>query len=132
MALEWTENLAVGIDNIDNQHKILFEKVNQLLDACSAGQGKTVIIDTLDFLRDYTKEHFGDEEKYMLSINYPDYDSHKKLHIEFIEELEKVNNEYIESGNKLLLTLTINSLVVKLLTNHISIEDKKIGNFANK
>lgn len=132
MALEWTENLAVGIDNIDNQHKILFEKVNQLLDACSAGQGKTVIIDTLDFLRDYTKEHFGDEEKYMLSINYPEYDNQKKLHTTFINELEKINDEYNESGNKLLLTLSINSMVVKWLTNHISIEDKKIGKFVNK
>lgn len=132
MAIEFTDSLAVGLDNIDDQHKVLFEKVNTLLEACSAGQGKTVILDTLEFLRDYTKEHFGDEEKYMLSINYPEYDNQKKLHTTFINELEKINDEYNESGNKLLLTLSINSMVVKWLTNHISIEDKKIGKFVNK
>lgn len=129
MAIEWTENLAVGVENIDEQHKVLFEKVNELLEACSLGQGKTVIGDTIIFLGEYTKKHFNDEEKYMLSINYPEYNKQKELHTNFISELEKINNDYMETGNKLLLTISVNSMVVKWLTYHISIEDKKIGEF---
>ncbi|NMB13591.1 MAG: hemerythrin, partial [Firmicutes bacterium] len=31
MAIEWTPALAVGVDKIDQQHRMLFQKVNELI-----------------------------------------------------------------------------------------------------
>lgn len=130
MAIEWTPDLAVGVDKIDEQHKMLYEEVNKLFEACRHGQAKEVIGDMLSFLKEYTQKHFKDEEKYMQSIDYPGYLKHKKLHDNFILELEKINNEYSQSGNSLVIIVSVNSMIVNWLNYHIFIEDKKIGRFA--
>lgn len=131
MAIEWTPNLTVGISSIDQQHKTLFDKANQLFDAGKSGKTKEYISEMLDFLDQYTKQHFQSEETYMLSIGYPGYEDQKKLHAGFINALEKLKKEYRESGSNLLVILNANQMVVDWLMKHISIEDKKIGIYAN-
>ena len=36
--MEWTNNLATGVPEIDNQHKEIFNRVNKLSAACSEGK----------------------------------------------------------------------------------------------
>lgn len=129
MALGWTENLSVGVDLIDSQHKIWFEKADQLFEAGKSGKAKEFISQMLDFLDDYTKKHFSDEEKYMLSINYPEYETQKNLHTGFINELAKLKKEFEESGGNIVVIINANQMVVNWLTKHISNEDKKIGHY---
>jgi len=38
MAIEWTNDLATGVSEIDYQHKELFRRINSLLDACREGK----------------------------------------------------------------------------------------------
>lgn len=127
MALSWTEDLSVGVELIDDQHKIWFDKADQLFEAGKKGQAKEFIGQMLDFLDDYTRKHFSDEEKYMQSIKYPEYDRQKSLHTAFIGELQKLKNAFNESGGNILVILNANQMVVDWLTKHISNEDKKIG-----
>ena len=126
----WTESLSVGVAAIDEQHKVWFEKANQLFEAGQKGQARAFIAQMLDFLDDYTKQHFRDEEKYMLEINYPEYDRQKQLHDGFIKELEKLKKSYEESGGNITVIVSANKMVVGWLTNHILKEDKKIGIYA--
>ena len=56
----------------------------------------------LDFLDDYTKQHFRDEEAYMAKINYPDLEQQKTAHKKFVEELSKLKQEYQQSGGNIL------------------------------
>jgi len=130
MAIQWTENLSVGVDSIDQQHKIWFEKANQLFEAGRKGQAKEYISEMLDFLDEYTKMHFKDEEKYMLEINYPEYDEQKRAHDGFIEQLAKLKESYSQSGGNVAVIVNANQMVVKWLTNHILQLDKKIGTYA--
>lgn len=131
MAIEWTTNLAVGVESIDQQHKTLFDKANQLFEAGKNNRTKEFISEMLDFLDDYTKQHFGSEEAYMRSINYPNYNDQKKMHTDFIDALSKLKKDYQESGGNILVILNANQMVVDWLLKHISIEDKKIGTYAN-
>ncbi|HWQ77224.1 MAG TPA: bacteriohemerythrin [Anaerovoracaceae bacterium] len=131
MAIEWTPNLSVGINSIDQQHKTLFDKANQLFEAGKNNRSKEFIAEMLEFLDAYTKQHFQEEETYMRSISYPGYDDQKKLHTGFIAALGRLKNEYRESGGNILVILNANQMVVDWLLKHISIEDKKIGAFAN-
>ncbi|MBR0600360.1 bacteriohemerythrin [Sinanaerobacter chloroacetimidivorans] len=131
MAVEWTDNLAVGVGVIDDQHKTLFDKANQLFEAGKNNKSKEFISEMLDFLDKYTKQHFRDEESYMKSINYPGYEDQKKLHANFIMELDKLKKEYSASGGNIIVILNANQMVVDWLLKHISIEDKKIGIYAN-
>lgn len=130
MAIEWTPNLAVGIESIDQQHKTLFEKANQLFEAGKNSRAKEFIAEMLEFLDQYTKQHFQSEEAYMRSIGYPEYENQKKLHAGFIAALERLKKEYQESGGNILLILNANQMVVDWLLKHISVEDKKIGVFS--
>jgi len=60
MPFEWTQNLSIGVAEIDNQHKELFKRINNLLDAISQGKGKQELFAVLEFLEDYSKFHFAD------------------------------------------------------------------------
>ncbi len=127
MAVGWTDDLSVGVNLVDEQHKIWFEKAGQLFEAGKNGQAKEFVGQMLDFLDDYTKKHFKDEEKYMLSIKYPEYDRQKSLHTAFIGELDKLKKEFRESGGNIVVVLNANQMVIDWLVKHISNEDKKIG-----
>lgn len=128
--MPWTPNLSVGVKMIDDQHKMWFEKAEKLFDAGKNHQAKEYIGELLTFLDDYTKKHFADEEKYMLSIHYPEYEAQKKAHTAFIAELAKLRNDFDTSGGSLMVILNANQMVVDWLTKHISNMDKKIGEFA--
>jgi len=130
MAIEWTPNLAVGVSSIDQQHKTLFDKANQLFEAGRNNRTKDFISEMLDFLDDYTKQHFRSEEVYMKSIGYPGYEDQKKMHADFIVSLSKLKSDYQESGGNILVILNANQIVADWLLKHVSIEDKKIGAYA--
>jgi hemerythrin len=132
MAIEWMPSLSVGVNSIDQQHKTLFEKANQLFEAGKNNKSKEFIAEMLDFLDDYTKQHFHSEEVYMKSIGYPAYEEQKKMHTAFIDSLAKLKKEFQESGGNILVILNANQMVVDWLLKHVSVEDKKIGDYANR
>jgi hemerythrin len=127
LAIKWTPDLSVGVESIDAQHKIWFEKVDQLFQAGKSGKAKEVISEMLDFLDDYTKMHFNDEEKYMKEINYPDLDKQIKAHRKFEGDLAKLKKDFQESGYNIALVINANQMIVDWLTRHISTMDKQIG-----
>ena len=63
MKYELTKDLETGNAIIDSEHRQLFSAVNQLMDACSSGQGRAKIEPTLRFLLDYVDKHFAHEEQ---------------------------------------------------------------------
>jgi len=128
--MPWTPDLSVGVEQIDEQHKEWFKKAEALFEAGKNHQAKEYVGELLNFLSDYTKKHFADEEKYMLSIDYPDYPAQKKAHTTFIEQLTKLRADYDASGGSLMVILNANQMVINWLTQHISNMDKKIGQFA--
>ena len=128
--MPWTPNLSVGVASIDGQHKILFEKADKLFGAGKNRQAKEYIGELLDFLEDYTKKHFSDEENYMRSINYPGYADQKKAHDSFTSRLAKLQSDYKASGGDLLVILNANQLVYEWLMQHISHMDRKLGEFS--
>lgn len=130
MAIEWNPNLSVGVKDIDDQHKIWFEKANGLFESGKEGRAKEHIKEMLDFLDDYTKYHFKHEEAYMEKIKYPEIDAQKKAHESFINDLAKLKADYDQSGGNILVILNANKMVINWLTNHIKTMDKKIGDFA--
>ena len=128
--MPWTTNLSVGVQTIDEQHKTWFEKAEKLFEAGKNRQAAEYIGELLDFLEDYTKKHFADEEKYIQSIGYPGIYEQKVAHTAFIEQLSTLKKDFKASGSNLLVILNANRMVLGWLTKHISTMDKKIGEFA--
>ena len=129
--MPWRPSLSVGVELIDEQHKTWFEKAEKLFDEGKKGNAQEYIGELLDFLTDYTKMHFADEEKYMEEIEYPQYEEQKKAHSNFIMKLDELKNDYNSSGGNVTVIVSANRMVIDWLTRHISTMDKKIGEYAN-
>ena len=96
MRAEFDETLVTGNEMIDDQHKELIGRINQLLESCEDGQGKVKAVKMLDYLMENTDFHFSAEEKLQEEINYPGIQEHKAKHEEFkqaVEELQEMLQE---------------------------------------
>lgn len=128
--MPWSPNLSVGVEMIDEQHKTLFENADKLFEAGRNHKSAEFIGGLLEFLDQYTKKHFSDEERYMLSIKYPEYDMQKKMHADFLARLAKLKADYAQSKGSIVVIIEANQMMLNWLTQHISIQDKKIGDYA--
>ena len=130
MAL-WNDSMLIGVSKIDDQHKKLIAAIDELLQVCAKGEGKSVIAKTLNFVLDYTKEHFADEEALQAQHAYPDMVAHKKLHELFIASVASIKTQFEQKGADAGLIAKINKTLVDWLVKHINTEDKKIGKHIN-
>ena len=82
--ITWNDRYKLGIDFIDKEHKILFSTMNKLL-TISEDDDKSewVCREGVKFLKNHSFVHFEHEEAYMKSIDYKDYEIHKRLHDDF-------------------------------------------------
>ena len=129
MAIEWTEDLATGSSEIDNQHKTIFIRINDMLEACKQGQGKAKVESLIAFLEEYVLSHFDEEERFMKKHSYPDYPAHKALHVEFIAQLVALKKQITTEGVGVHTVIATNQLVVNWFINHIRKVDTKLGAF---
>ena len=127
--LNWDWTLDIGIDSIDNQHKELFSRLDQLLISIEDGKGKDEVIKTLDFLEEYVVKHFNDEEEIQNKVNYPLSNIQHAQHEQFKNDLEEFRNIFETQGTSISLALNIQQKLVYWLKNHIINLDKDLGDF---
>ncbi len=127
--IEWDSSLSVGVDLIDEQHKMLIQRLNDLSRAIEMTQGEGSIVQTLDFLIEYTDFHFCAEEKCMAEHDYPGLAPQKKQHEEFKASLKDLVDDYEYEGVTRALTTSVNVFLLNWLVNHIKGVDHKLGEF---
>ncbi len=116
----WTDQLSIGIDVIDQQHRRIVEYINQLDDARANGHSREEIGYLINDLVDYTISHFGFEESLQEEASYPFCRSHKKVHELFTVRVSEFQARF-EKGEDVCKGL--NSLLVTWLFNHIKRDD---------
>lgn len=117
--IEWDDKtLSVGVDMIDDQHKILIGYINELSECInkSSEDIKLVFIKLVD----YTKYHFKAEEAYFDRLNSDDIHLHKLQHKHFIEQL----NTFISPSSSM-VTLDLLDFLLDWIVIHIQCEDRK-------
>ncbi|MDA8387635.1 MAG: bacteriohemerythrin [Nitrospiraceae bacterium] len=132
--MEWTEDLRVGNETIDEQHKELFRKINDLVLAINQSVCKYKISDVIKFLDDYIVFHFGEEEQMMLALSYPGYKAHKAQHEHFKRNFQGLKQDLskLDGGKKpgsYDLSVRTNQIVVDWILEHIARVDKVLGGF---
>ena len=117
---EWSENLSVGIDEIDRQHKKIVDYINLLDEAVfekDVDKAKLV----LDGLVNYTETHFSFEEDLLKKMEYEFFDGHKQVHESFTARIVNYQSRFNDGediSRKLLSELRI------WLTTHIKKDDQ--------
>ncbi len=92
--IEWSKEYSVGIQEIDEQHKKLFQLANELYNAIVGNHNEAGLKKTFQGLVDYVKEHFSHEEGMMAKVNYPEIEPHQAKHRELITKIVNYFKEY--------------------------------------
>ena len=127
--IEWSDDLILGNEKVDSQHYRIFELVSELVTACENGTDTVKLKETLDFMLDYTAGHFQDEEILEIQHNYPGYEEHKQMHIDFKNTVGELVQRFIQSGSSSELSNDVNKIIVRWLINHIHHEDRKVAEY---
>jgi len=125
--VEWSDSLSVGIDEIDAQHRVLVNLVNEMHQAIEQGRGSEAVGAVLTRLGEYTRIHFAVEESLMRLLGYPDLERHKEEHAELMTRLQELRQRF-ESGSSA-LDGDLMSLLKVWLTRHIMESDQQYAQF---
>jgi len=125
--IAWTPSLAVGIEEIDAQHKELFRAADAFLSGLESCDREEVA-ELLSYLRRYTVSHFGEEEGWMREFSYPEYVPHKAQHDRFLRDLEALTDEHGTSGTGL-EPMRVATWLGRWLIDHVSASDTKLARF---
>jgi len=123
MLIDWSDQYAIGIPRIDEQHKFFFQVVHRLHKECLANEGEDAVLETLVFLESYVRKHFQAEEAFMREHEYPRVEEHGKLHVAFLERYLELIEEFKESGPSQQLAEHAAELVQGWLVDHIAKAD---------
>ncbi|MGA7723558.1 MAG: bacteriohemerythrin [Ignavibacteriaceae bacterium] len=131
MALfNWSDEYSVGIREIDDQHKKLFDLINQLHSAMKEAKGKSILGKVIKDLISYTEFHFSTEEILLQNCKYPEFQKHKLKHDNFTKKVKEFEQKYLNGG--LLLSQEIIQFLRDWLVNHIKESDKEYSLFIIK
>ena len=121
----WNKTFKSGIKAIDEQHKGLFELVNNMFSHVTGNEKEErkyfdiVIKKTVNHI----KIHFAAEEKIMSFTKFNGYDKHKKLHDDFVTAITKNIHEFKSREHFCLFSFT--KLLRDWLYSHITVMDKE-------
>lgn len=121
----WSDDLSVGIQEIDEQHKVLVGLLNELHSAISGHRGSAECRGILDRLAEYTRVHFAVEESLMRILDYPDHDNHKHEHELLIGQVVDLQQK-LDVG-KTAISFELLHFLKAWLTKHILGSDKEYG-----
>jgi hemerythrin-like metal-binding protein len=127
--IEWEKKYSTLQDELDEEHKMLFETINELYKAMSVGQGHLLIGDILKKLYEYTCTHFRDEEEFMKDASYDGLAEQLEQHRIFTEKLFEFMKE--ARDGKRILHIGVALFLKEWITNHILKVDNKLRNIQN-
>lgn len=122
----WSEQFAVKVPLIDDQHRELLKIANQFYDAVKTKRDQDTIFQTLNALIRYAEQHFRDEEDLMAELGIPEaaIDEHHSIHERLIEEIFQLQMEM--GGSEETTIHDLEQFLTQWAVNHILHEDKKI------
>ena len=122
---DWTDDLSVGVDVIDEDHQAFFRLADLLRDIIgSPDESQDMLVETsINILEEYVKGHFLREETAMAAAGYPLLAEHVAAHEAFATRAHQIAQAY-RGGDKD-VAATINDLVRRWIVGHIRTMDMK-------
>lgn len=92
-SLKWSSKFLLNIDDMDDEHLQIVSIINQLVDLVNKKKVKEMEA-CLDNLLSVSTNHFAHEEQFMQKINYPDFNSHKRIHEAILKQLGEHRSQF--------------------------------------
>ena len=123
----WTDELVVGFDQIDEQHRWLVDMTNKLHDELAKpNPDRAAVGEILEGLMDYTMNHFIVEEDLFQRHGYPETLAHKAEHDRFTSGIMELLDRFEEGAD---INDDALNLLKDWLTHHILTVDKGYAPF---
>lgn len=120
--IKWREEYSVCIPQMDKQHQKLLKLLNQLLSSLRNDSVQTTASEICSKLRQYAKEHFAEEEAFLLENNFTELQLQKQEHKYFITQIDKLASDIATKKNTF---KEMNHFLRHWFKNHILNEDMK-------
>jgi hemerythrin-like metal-binding protein len=121
--IEWSSDISVGSERLDEHHKIIIDCLNQLHPLIGAAGRDDEVRAVLDKLEDFVLIHFSEEEQCMKKAGYPDWVAHKEQHDKMYDIVFNMKSD-VEHG-RALNGQHLFETIYKWLLEHIMGEDRK-------
>lgn len=119
---DWTDDLSVGVKEIDDQHRKLVDMLNTLGIALRARTGRDVQKAVVDGFVESASAHVAAEERYLATHGYPLHGAHKAEHQKLMAWTAELKQKVGSSG--FVLTLEVLDRLKVWLQNHFAHSDR--------
>jgi hemerythrin len=126
----WEARFNLQVDIIDEQHRQLVDLMNRLIDIKQNDQSGEGVVEALGEMTNYLGDHFDTEEQMMIDQGYPEIDSHREEHQNFVAQTAYYIATYRETGVS--LKKDILTFLQEWLVDHILKTDQDFGRFLKK
>lgn len=124
--IEWSDELLLGLEAEDDDHREMFGLMNRVFSAVSLGGD--VVSQAVAELCLFTREHFDREQDSMEQAGYPERDAHRYDHEYLIFQLDVLIDRLMECGPAHVADELLD-LLRRWLCDHILIYDAAFANF---
>lgn len=126
----WKDQYSINVEEIDNAHRTLFSIVRRLLKNLYQGdyeKNKLTCIEAVKYLKQYTVNHFAQEEAFQKKIGYGGYENHKRIHDDMREVTIPALEKQMGRTNYSQQSVEhFAGVCAAWLTSHIMLEDQAI------
>lgn len=83
----WTDDLTVGNQALDDQHKLLIDLINRYHDILEQNGARSALLASFRAIAEFAIRHFRDEEAQMARCAYPQIERHKMIHKQLLDRV---------------------------------------------
>lgn len=124
LRLNWKKAYESGNDQIDHEHKELFQLAAILINnAMEKDRYHEAFDHEFQALHDHVVQHFAEEEKILAAYDYSDLAEHTKLHRELIDQVEHLYQSM--RAEQLSMGSLIDFIIDDLVKGHLLKKDRK-------
>ena len=98
---EWCDAYCINIEKVDTLQKRLLELMQQLNEIREQKSDNKHIVDVLNGMTELARHFFRMEEKMLTRFKYPEYQSHRREHRDFIKKLITFRRWFTEDSAEL-------------------------------
>jgi len=121
--IAWSDELALGVPEIDAHHQHLVDLLNKAHDSFIWGLEPGQINGTITSLKDYADYHFTAEEQLMQLQHDPELASHQLEHQAFRTKVSELGT--LQTRDSFPTYLAIIDFLLEWLVTHIKTTDRK-------
>ncbi len=129
-AIVWKDDLELGLPQIDEQHRRIIGRYNELAAAYRRRETDAELAHRLGVMLDYTAAHFTAEEALMAELGYVGLAEHREEHQDLLQRVRRFQAVLAEGRQT--ITLPVLQYLQHWLLGHIRGADVDFGKAARR